>query len=105
MKKFKTALTIAGSDPSGGAGLQADLKTFSALGVYGTTAIVAIVDENTQGVYGVHPVPETFVAGQIRSVISDIGADAVKIGMLHSSPLIRTVLSTLREYPEVTSIV
>lgn len=105
MKKFKTALTIAGSDPSGGAGLQADLKTFSALGVYGTTAIVAIVDENTQGVYGVHPVPETFVAGQIRSVISDIGADAVKIGMLHSSPLIRTVLSTLQEYPEVTKIV
>lgn len=105
MKKYTTALTIAGSDPSGGAGLQADLKTFSALGVYGSTAIVAIVDENTQGVYGVHPVPENFVAGQIRSVISDIGADAVKIGMLHSSSLIRTVLSTLQEYPDVRRIV
>lgn len=105
MKKYTTALTIAGSDPSGGAGLQADLKTFSALGVYGSTAIVAIVDENTQGVYGVHPVPENFVAGQIRSVISDIGVDAVKIGMLHSSSLIRTVLSTLQEYPDVRRIV
>ena len=105
MKKFKTALTIAGSDPSGGAGLQADLKTFSALGVYGTTAIVAIVDENTAGVYGVHPVPDRFVAGQMRSVLSDIGADAVKIGMLHNSDLIRTVRDTLGEYPEVREIV
>lgn len=104
-KHFQRALTIAGSDPSGGAGLQADLKTFSALGVYGTTAIVAIVNENTQGVYGVHPVPDNFVAGQIRSVLSDIGSDAVKIGMLHSAQLIRTVLSTLREYPEVRNIV
>lgn len=78
MKKYNIALTIAGSDPSGGAGMQADLKTFSALGVYGASAIVALVDENTQGVYGVHPVPPQFVAGQIRSVIDDIGADAVK---------------------------
>lgn len=104
-KHYRTALTIAGSDPSGGAGLQADLKTFSALGVYGTSAVVAVVDENTQGVYGVHPIPEAFVAGQIRSVLSDIGADAVKIGMLHSSELIRTVLSTLREWPDVRQIV
>ncbi len=89
MSRYTTALTIAGSDPSGGAGLQADLKTFSALGVYGTTAIVAIVDENTQGVYGVHPVPDPFLV----------------IGMLHSSSLIRTVLSTLREYPDVRKIV
>lgn len=105
MKQYKRALTIAGSDPSGGAGLQADLKTFSALGVFGTTAIVAVVDENTRGVYGVHPVPDSFVAGQIRSVIDDIGTDAVKIGMLHSSSLIRTVLATLREYPAVRNIV
>lgn len=104
-KRCHTALTIAGSDPSGGAGMQADLKTFSALGVYGASAVVAVVDENTVGVYGVHPIPESFVAGQIRSVIGDIGADAVKIGMLHSSPLIRTVLSTLREYPDVRNIV
>ncbi|MDE5930428.1 MAG: bifunctional hydroxymethylpyrimidine kinase/phosphomethylpyrimidine kinase, partial [Muribaculaceae bacterium] len=83
MKRYRTALTIAGSDPSGGAGLQADLKTFSALGVYGSTAVVAVVDENTAGVYGVHPIPVDFVRGQIRSVLSDVGADAVKIGMLH----------------------
>lgn len=105
MLKYSTALTIAGSDPSGGAGLQADLKTFSALGVYGTSAVVAVVDENTVGVYGVHPVPVPLVAGQIRSVLSDIGADAVKIGMLHSSELIRTVLATLQEFPDVRRLV
>lgn len=105
MKKYNIALTIAGSDPSGGAGMQADLKTFSALGVYGASAIVALVDENTQGVYGVHPVPAEFVAGQIRSVIDDIGVDAVKIGMLHDSELIRTVKSTLSQYPDVRNIV
>ncbi len=105
MKKYNIALTIAGSDPSGGAGMQADLKTFSALGVYGASAIVALVDENTQGVYGVHPVPLQFVAGQIRSVIDDIGADAVKIGMLHDSELIVTVADTLALYPHIRNIV
>ena len=103
--RYKTALTIAGSDPSGGAGLQADLKTFSALGVYGSSAVVAVVDENTVGVYGVHPIPLNFVQGQIRSVLNDIGADAIKIGMLHDSELIRGVLSTLREYPDIRRIV
>lgn len=103
--RYNTALTIAGSDPSGGAGLQADLKTFSALGVYGTSAVVAVVDENTVGVYGVHPIPLNFVQGQIRSVLDDIGADAVKIGMLHDSELIRGVLHTLQEYPQVRQIV
>ena len=98
MKTYRRALTIAGSDPSGGAGIQADLKTFSALGVYGMSAIVAVVDENTEGVTGVHPVPDAFVAGQIRSCLDDIGADAVKIGMLHSSALIRTVRLTLEPY-------
>lgn len=91
MKTYRRALTIAGSDPSGGAGLQADLKTFSALGCYGMSAIVAVVDENTVGVTGVHPIPEEFVAGQIHSCLDDIGADAIKIGMLHSASLIRTV--------------
>ncbi len=105
MKRYRTALTIAGSDPSGGAGLQADLKTFSALGVYGSTAVVAVVDENTAGVYGVHPIPVDFVRGQIRSVLSDVGADAVKIGMLHDSGLIRGVLDSLREFPDVRDIV
>lgn len=91
-------LTIAGSDPSGGAGLQADLKTFSALGCYGMSAVVAVVDENTVGVSGVHPVPVPFVEGQIRSCLDDIGADAVKIGMLHSSELIQAVKRTLEDY-------
>ncbi len=103
--KYKIALTIAGSDPSGGAGLQADLKTFSALGVYGTSAVVAVVDENTAGVYGVHPIPLEFVKGQIRSVVDDLGVDAVKIGMLHDSELIRGVRETLDLYPDLRQIV
>lgn len=98
-KHYKRALTIAGSDPSGGAGIQADLKTFSACGCFGTSAIVAVVDENTVGVTGVHPIPVAFVTGQIRSVLDDIGADAIKIGMLHSSELIRAVRDTLAAYP------
>ena len=97
-KHYKRALTIAGSDPSGGAGIQADLKTFSACGCFGTSAIVAVVDENTVGVTGVHPIPVEFVTGQIRSVLDDIGTDAVKIGMLHSSELIRAVRDTLEPY-------
>lgn len=103
-KKYTTALSIAGSDPSGGAGIQADLKTFSACGCYGTTAITAVVDENTVGVTGVHPVPEAFVASQIRSVLDDIGADAVKIGMLHSSELIIAVRDALLPY-DIANIV
>ena len=98
MKKYRIALSIAGSDPSGGAGLQADLKTFSGCGCYGATAVVAVVDENTQGVSGVFPVPASFVRGQIKSVLDDLGADAVKIGMLHSSEMILTVKETLAEY-------
>lgn len=98
LKTYHRVLTIAGSDPSGGAGLQADLKTFSALGCYGMTAIVAVVDENTVGVTGVHPIPIEFVRGQIRSCLDDIGADAIKIGMLHSSELIMAVKETLAEY-------
>lgn len=105
METLKKALTIAGSDPSGGAGVQADLKTFSALGVFGTSAITALVDENTMGVYGIHPVPVDFVKGEIRAVLSDVGADAIKIGMLHDSELIEGVLAALKEYPEVRNIV
>ncbi|WP_423126335.1 bifunctional hydroxymethylpyrimidine kinase/phosphomethylpyrimidine kinase [Gaoshiqia sp. Z1-71] len=97
--QYKRVLTIAGSDPSGGAGIQADLKTMSACGCFGTSAITAVVDENTVGVFGVHPVPVPFVQGQIKSVLDDIGADAIKIGMLHSSELIRGVKETLSHYP------
>jgi len=98
MKQYKRVLSIAGSDPSGGAGIQADLKTISACGCFATTAITAIVDENTVGVFGVHPIPVDFVKGQIKSVLDDIGTDAVKIGMLHSSELIRAVKDTLLPY-------
>ncbi len=104
-KHYRRVLTIAGSDPSGGAGLQADLKTFSACGCYGASAVVAVVDENTLGVTGVHPIPLAFVVGQIRSVLDDIGTDAVKIGMLHSSELIRGVLETLKSFPAIRNIV
>ena len=97
-KHYKIALSIAGSDPSGGAGIQADLKTFSACGCYGATVIVAVVDENTVGVTGVYPIPVPFVSGQIKSVLDDIGADAIKIGMLHSSELILSVKETLARY-------
>lgn len=102
---YRRVLTIAGSDPSGGAGIQADLKTFSACGCFGTSAIVAVVDENTVGVTGVHPIPVEFVTGQIRSVLDDIGADAIKIGMLHSSELIEAVRRTLDRYPDIKNIV
>lgn len=96
--KYTRVLSIAGSDPSGGAGIQADLKTLSACGCFATTAITAIVDENTVGVYGVHPAPIAFVKGQIKSDLDDIGADAIKIGMLHSSELIRAVKEVLQPY-------
>lgn len=98
IKEYTRVLTIAGSDPSGGAGIQADLKTFSALGCYGMSVITAVVDENTVSVKGVHPIPAEFVRGQLISVLDDIGTDAVKIGMLHDSELIRTVRDTLSKF-------
>jgi hydroxymethylpyrimidine/phosphomethylpyrimidine kinase len=91
-------LTIAGSDSGGGAGIQADLKTFAALGCYGMSAVTALTAQNTLGVTGIHPVPEKFAAAQIDAVLGDIGADAVKIGMLYSAELIHTVAGELRRY-------
>src|SRR3954469_5649427 len=82
------AVTIAGSDPSGGAGVQADLKTFSALGVYGASVITALTAQNTRGVDGIHDVPPAFVARQIDSVFSDLAVNAVKIGMLSQPAII-----------------
>src|SRR3712207_1231390 len=79
--QMKRALTIAGSDSGGGAGIQADLKTFAAHGVYGTSAITALTAQNTSGVAGVHAVPAEFVTLQIETVVGDIGCDAVKTGM------------------------
>jgi hydroxymethylpyrimidine/phosphomethylpyrimidine kinase len=97
-KSYRRVLTIAGSDSGGGAGIQADLKTFSALGCYGMSVITALTAQNTQGVTGIHPVPAGFVRQQLEAVLSDIGADAVKIGMLFSPELIKTIADTLAEY-------
>lgn len=98
MKHYTTVLTIAGSDSGGGAGIQADIKTISALGCYATTAITAITVQNTIGVEAVHPVPVDIVKGQIEAVLSDIGADAVKIGMLQSAEIVQTVAEMLRKH-------
>ena len=91
------ALTIAGSDSGGGAGIQADLKAFAAAGVYGTSAIVALTAQNTVGVTAVHEVPPEFVAAQLDAVFSDIGADAAKTGMLFSRAIIEAVAEVLAE--------
>jgi hydroxymethylpyrimidine/phosphomethylpyrimidine kinase len=97
-RTYRRVLTIAGSDSGGGAGIQADLKTFSALGCYGASALTALTAQNTVGVSGIHPVPPDFAAAQISAVLGDIGADAVKIGMLYSAELIRVVAEELRRF-------
>jgi hydroxymethylpyrimidine/phosphomethylpyrimidine kinase len=91
-----TALTIAGSDSGGGAGIQADLKTFSALGVYGASVITAVTAQNTQKVTAVHGIPDEIVAAQIEAVLVDIRIDALKIGMLATSSIIQTVAKELK---------
>ena len=96
----KTVLVIAGSDPSGGAGIQADLKTLTSLGVYGMTAITALTEQNTKGVSGIFEIPIDFVVKQINCCLSDIGANAIKIGMMHSSELINGVYEALK-YNEI----
>ncbi|PRY25450.1 hydroxymethylpyrimidine kinase /phosphomethylpyrimidine kinase [Aliiruegeria haliotis] len=93
-----TALSIAGSDPSGGAGIQADLKAFSARGVYGMAAITALTAQNTQGVTGVHVVPAEFVHQQIRTVFDDIRVDAVKIGMIANAEIATGVAEALTDF-------
>ncbi len=97
-------MTIAGSDSGGGDGIQADLKTFAALGVYGTSAITAITAQNTVGVTGVHEIPTEIIAAQIEAVLTDIGADAVKTGMLASSSIVEVVSSQLKTF-RVTALV
>jgi hydroxymethylpyrimidine/phosphomethylpyrimidine kinase len=92
-----TALTIAGSDPSGGAGIQADLKTFSALGAYGTAVITALTAQNTIGVTGVHEVPAEFVTQQLETLVADIRVDAIKIGMLANTEIVDAVARFLRD--------
>src|SRR5438270_6038044 len=91
-------MTIAGSDSGGGAGIQADLKTFQALGVYGASALTAITAQNTVGVSAVHEVPVDVIAAQIDAVMDDIGVDAAKTGMLFSAQIISAVAERIRHW-------
>jgi hydroxymethylpyrimidine/phosphomethylpyrimidine kinase len=90
-------LVIAGSDSGGGAGIQADIKTASAFGVYAMTAVTAVTVQNTKGVWAVHPVPTEIVRGQIEACLADIGADAVKTGMLGDGAMVETVAAALAD--------
>lgn len=96
--RYARVLSIAGSDSGGGAGIQADLKTFSALGCYGMTAITAITAQNTQGVRAIHGVPAQMLRAQIDAVLEDIGADAVKIGMLHDPEVVCVVVEAIQRH-------
>lgn len=97
-KTYNRVLTIAGSDSGGGAGIQADIKAISAMGCYAASAITAVTVQNTIGVQAVHPIPLDILEGQIDAVLSDIGADAVKIGMLHSAEAVDIVARMIEKY-------
>jgi hydroxymethylpyrimidine/phosphomethylpyrimidine kinase len=96
--RYARVLSIAGSDSGGGAGIQADLKTFSALGCYGMTAITALTAQNTVGVAGIHAVPPAFLKAQLCAVLDDIGVDAIKIGMLHAPEIVEVVAWAIDHY-------
>ncbi len=96
--RYVRVLSIAGSDSGGGAGIQADLKTFAALGCYGMTAITALTAQNTRGVGGIHAVPPAFLKAQLQAVIEDIGVDAVKLGMLHAPEVVEVVAWAIDHY-------
>jgi hydroxymethylpyrimidine/phosphomethylpyrimidine kinase len=96
--RYPRVLSIAGSDSGGGAGIQADLKTFSALGCFGMTAITAITAQNTCGVNAIHAVPADILAAQIDAVVTDIGIDGVKIGMLHDPDVVNVVAQAIKRY-------
>lgn len=96
--RYARVLSIAGSDSGGGAGIQADLKTFSALGCYGMTAITAITAQNTQGVRAIHGIPPDMLRAQIDAVAEDIGVDAVKVGMLHDPEVVRVVVKAIARH-------
>lgn len=97
LKPIARILSIAGSDSGGGAGIQADIKTITALGAYASTAITALTDQNTLGVHNILPVPPDFIRAQIRSVIDDIGADAIKIGMLGHRDTIIAIATEIKQ--------
>jgi hydroxymethylpyrimidine/phosphomethylpyrimidine kinase len=102
--KYPAVLTIAGSDSGGGAGIQGDLKTFSALGCFGTSAITAITAQNTLGVSAIHSIPAEIVKKQIKAVLEDIKPSAIKIGMVHSAELAVAIASVLKDYPKIPII-
>ena len=106
MKKYTypAVLTIAGSDSGGGAGIQADLKTFSALGCYGMSVITALTAQNTLGITGIHSIPPGFVKAQLDAVLQDIRPLAIKIGMIHSPELVAVIADALRQYPDIPVI-
>ena len=95
-------LIVAGSDSGGGAGIQADIKTVTMLGGYAATAITALTAQNTEGVFGVLPIPPDFIRQQIEIVLDDIGADAIKTGMLHDTAVIETLAAVLRQRAEAS---
>jgi hydroxymethylpyrimidine/phosphomethylpyrimidine kinase len=97
-KKYHKVITIAGSDSGGGAGIQADLKTFAALGCYGMSVITALTAQNTKGITAIHAVPVPFVRAQLEALFKDIGTEAVKIGMLHSREIVETVAEQLKRH-------
>ena len=101
----KNVLSIAGSDPSGGAGIQADLKTFAANGVYGMAAITALTVQNTLGVQGIHLVPAKFVSSQIEAIFSDIAVSSAKVGMVGNAEIAEGVGTTLAKYRNLISVV
>lgn len=103
-KRYRTVLTIAGSDSGGGAGIQADLKTVSALGCYGASVITSLTAQNTVGVRAIHTPPAEFTAAQMDAVWEDIGADAVKIGMLADAEVVRAVADRLRRWKVVNVV-
>ncbi len=98
MKKYPIVLSIAGSDSSGGAGIQADLKAISALGAYGATAVTAITVQNTMGVRAIHPIPPEYVKGQIEAVMDDMLPDAIKIGMINDIAIVRVIVGCILKY-------
>lgn len=102
--RYPVALTIAGSDSGGGAGIQADIKTFSSLGVFGASAITAITAQNTQGVRGIQAISPEILRGQIEAILEDFIVDAVKIGMLHNKDAVKVVSETLSSFQQ-TSII
>ena len=103
--QYRCALTIAGSDSVGGAGIQADIKTMSALGVYAASAITAVTVQNTQGVYGIEAIRPEIVGGQISAVMDDIHPTAVKIGMVNDAGTIHAIAKTLGRYKDVAVII